>query len=657
MSSARRRLAAGAVAPYVGTTSMVIFLAALSAITMSQHVLAVFRPERARRLGTPSSLGALLLAVATALTCAACTKTETSLIESPVGSRISLSPPDGHAAASGTWALTEGDQVVAGSLAWSTDCRGERYTTFAKILVTTVTALGEQGSLWDAVMNVGVTKKEVGREERNTEHLSNQICGSVPLAGVELALRAAGLPDVVATTDGQGGARFALPADATMQSGEFADVVVRSSPPALASAVPAGMLAGRVALGPYNARVAARQGQRAEEAAVREADAQVFSGSVHGDALAKKGFTFDCHPDGADVCFDAIDNDCDGLYDVGCGYQSGALQWTLAWRTGDDLDLHLIGPDGAHVFFRNKKGGAAGLVLDVDCLGSFGNNCLAQNVENIFTPRDKKPMEGTYRGWVEVFNAVAGDAGRTVEAMLGGRLAGKTYRMPMTLQAQRGVRIFFAFAIGPDRDSDSVIDREDACPDTAGVFSAFAAENGCPDSDLDGIADSVDQCPHEVGLRLPPPSGRKGWSIGCPKKYGKALLSDRGVEITEDILFPSGSAVIEPRSYGVLHDIADAIRDAPDRLPAIVIMGHTDSDGDALDNRKLSIKRAESVRDYLLKKEHVPAKNGRGGDRFWTQGYGEDRPKVDNDTPAHKQLNRRVVFEVFDPQAARGQSW
>lgn len=46
-----------------------------------------------------------------------------------------------------------------------------------------------------------------------------------------------------------------------------------------------------------------------------------------------------------------------------------------------------------------------------------------------------------------------------------------------------------------DRDGDGIVDREDLCPDEAGI----PALNGCPDQDGDGIADGSDQCPTEAG--------------------------------------------------------------------------------------------------------------------------------------------------------------
>ncbi len=72
----------------------------------------------------------------------------------------------------------------------------------------------------------------------------------------------------------------------------------------------------------------------------------------------------------------------------------------------------------------------------------------------------------------------------------------------------------------------------------------------------------------------------------------------------------------------------------------VKIAGHTDSDGTQEDNLKLSQKRANAIKQYLIKK-------GIKADRLVAIGYGESRPLVKNDTAAHKQINRRVEFRVI----------
>ncbi len=478
----------------------------------------------------------------------------------------------------------------------------------------------------------------------STRRESGQVpCGGAKdLSELTLKLDVSGLGEFTATPDAEGRVKFTLPPSTSFDTSARFPVVIASKGDSKNPLLREGTELGRLNLEPFANLVRERQ---ASQLAV--GDQAEFENVVHGDPAARNGFTTECSPSGKDVCFDAIDNDCDGLYDVGCGYQSGALQWTLAWRTGDDLDLHVVGPDGHHVWYQHKQGAAAGLQLDVDCRGQFGNNCLAQNVENIFTPRDRKPMEGTYRGWVEVFDAVKGeDAGRVVAAMLGGRVAGKTFRMPMNLQAQNGVRVYFAFAIGKDRDKDSVIDRQDACPDQPGVFSYLAQENGCPDQDMDGVADKVDACPAEPGVR--DADGRKN---GCARSYGHARLTARGVEIDDSIRFATGSATLLPDAYPLLKDVARVMRELPQALQEIRIEGHTDDVGEEAKNYELSKARVKAVFEHLYKKERISTS------RLNFAWFGEARPIRDNSTDAGRAANRRVEFRVVKPEPQIVLSW
>lgn len=72
----------------------------------------------------------------------------------------------------------------------------------------------------------------------------------------------------------------------------------------------------------------------------------------------------------------------------------------------------------------------------------------------------------------------------------------------------------------------------------------------------------------------------------------------------------------------------------------VEIGGHTDSDGTEEHNQLLSERRANSVRDYLIKRGIKP-------DRIFTHGYGESSPVADNETPAGKRLNRRTEITIL----------
>ena len=72
----------------------------------------------------------------------------------------------------------------------------------------------------------------------------------------------------------------------------------------------------------------------------------------------------------------------------------------------------------------------------------------------------------------------------------------------------------------------------------------------------------------------------------------------------------------------------------------VEIQGHTDNQGDPNFNRLLSEKRAQSIKDYLVKKG-VPS------DRMTVKGYGEDKPVADNKTETGRAKNRRIEFKVL----------
>lgn len=105
---------------------------------------------------------------------------------------------------------------------------------------------------------------------------------------------------------------------------------------------------------------------------------------------------------------------------------------------------------------------------------------------------------------------------------------------------------------------------------------------------------------------------------------------------TTGIYFDSNSAKIKPQSYAVLKEVAKVFTDAEDSK--ILIVGHTDGDGSADLNLKLSKDRANAVKDILV------TEFGLSEARFETEGKGKSEPVGDNSTPEGKSQNRRVEF-------------
>ena len=101
--------------------------------------------------------------------------------------------------------------------------------------------------------------------------------------------------------------------------------------------------------------------------------------------------------------------------------------------------------------------------------------------------------------------------------------------------------------------------------------------------------------------------------------------------------FTSGSSSLTNESREQIQNIAMIMRAYPS--VHVTVGGHTDNQGNAADNRKLSTARAEAVAD-ALKKAGGPA------DRVHAQGFGASRPIADDSTEAGRTRNRRVTLEV-----------
>jgi outer membrane protein OmpA-like peptidoglycan-associated protein len=177
-----------------------------------------------------------------------------------------------------------------------------------------------------------------------------------------------------------------------------------------------------------------------------------------------------------------------------------------------------------------------------------------------------------------------------------------------------------------DADNDGILDEQDSCPNEAGI----AELKGCPAKDTDGdtVADHLDNCPNEAG-----PADNQG----CPAKQKQMVAIQQGrIAIKETVYFNTAKATIQPRSFKLLDQVAKVLKEHPE-LEKVWIEGHTDNQGKPAENLKLSQRRAEAVRDYLIKKGVEPQ-------RLEARGYGQERPIADNKTAKGRATNRRVEF-------------
>lgn len=112
------------------------------------------------------------------------------------------------------------------------------------------------------------------------------------------------------------------------------------------------------------------------------------------------------------------------------------------------------------------------------------------------------------------------------------------------------------------------------------------------------------------------------------------MLTEQGKLALYGIQFDFNQATIKAESAQVLSQVAEMLKAQPDLK--LSIQGHTDNVGKAAYNLDLSKKRAESVRDYLVRNHGVDAA------RLSTEGFGDTRPVAKNDTEGGRAQNRRV---------------
>ena len=176
----------------------------------------------------------------------------------------------------------------------------------------------------------------------------------------------------------------------------------------------------------------------------------------------------------------------------------------------------------------------------------------------------------------------------------------------------------------PDTDGDGIEDAKDACPEVPGLRRF----RGCADTDGDGIADPKDKCPNEAG-----PADNEG----CPNPTEEAIEALNRLGAT--VQFELNKADLKPEAIELLISVYDIMTKFGNT--SFSIEGHTDTTGPKAFNQKLSEDRAEKVKSHLVEK-------GVDGTRLSTKGFGEDSPKVSNNTRDGRITNRRVEFKVVE---------
>ena len=103
-------------------------------------------------------------------------------------------------------------------------------------------------------------------------------------------------------------------------------------------------------------------------------------------------------------------------------------------------------------------------------------------------------------------------------------------------------------------------------------------------------------------------------------------------------LFDFDKSVIKPEGKAKLDDLVGKVKGI--NLEVVIAIGHTDSIGSDAYNQKLSVRRAEAVKAYLVSK-------GIEANRVYTEGKGEKQPVADNKTAQGRAQNRRTEIEII----------
>jgi OOP family OmpA-OmpF porin len=123
----------------------------------------------------------------------------------------------------------------------------------------------------------------------------------------------------------------------------------------------------------------------------------------------------------------------------------------------------------------------------------------------------------------------------------------------------------------------------------------------------------------------------------APAAPAPAPAAATKVTYAADTFFDFNKSALKADGKAKLDDLAGKVKAI--NLEVIIAVGHTDSVGTDAYNQKLSVKRADAVKAYLITK-------GIEKNRVYTEGKGEKQPVADNKTDAGRSKNRRVEIEV-----------
>jgi len=288
--------------------------------------------------------------------------------------------------------------------------------------------------------------------------------------------------------------------------------------------------------------------------------------------------------------------------------------------TGADVNGYLYRLDGLYHFMPDNRlvpyiaAGLGGITLDPDNGGNDTSFIVNYGGGVKYFLTDSITLRGDLRHVISVDDT---DNNLIYTVAVDFLFGGKKKAVPAVVTP---VAIVAPPPPEPDSDGDGVVDSKDKCPGTPKGVTVNSS--GCPlESDGDGVYDYLDKCPGT-------PRDLKVDANGCPIALKKTATIDL------DIQFDSNKANIKPQYHSRLKKVADFMATYPETRA--LIEGHTDSVGSVAYNQKLSQRRSESVRDYLIRNFNISP------NRLIAKGFGEERPVASNDTDEGRRKNRRI---------------
>jgi OOP family OmpA-OmpF porin len=167
-----------------------------------------------------------------------------------------------------------------------------------------------------------------------------------------------------------------------------------------------------------------------------------------------------------------------------------------------------------------------------------------------------------------------------------------------------------------------------------GVWTPATGLQGC-----DGVPAPAAPTPAPAPRPAPAPAPAAAPApapAAAPPVVVAAPTSEK-VTFAADAFFDFDKSVLKPEGRAKLDDLVGKMSGL--NLEVIIAVGHTDSVGSDAYNQKLSIRRSEAVKAYLVSK-------GVEKNRVYTEGKGEKQPVADNKTAEGRAKNRRVEIEV-----------